>query len=272
MVTQGYRVAMKEKGSNKAAGEYTPSTTEVFLEKICSSFGTELLPAYLDTIKNTLLVRVSEPAIVMHPDGTKRVVQFQLTKFSPLSDINKIAEVQKRDSSEIYEEIRDREEKPWNFLKEVTDPHYIPSVTVHRFRKELYIEVYDVTDKKGIERKLKPFKIHERPQLGGKYPEMDMTFRIEPWFATKVTQDTSGIYDMLSIDFPEIEHIHSSCVNSALSFHPLNNLSEPENPFKKNDNRLPAHYYEIHSRVPRQLSMGFISAYLRKFCLDEAVL
>jgi hypothetical protein len=81
-------------------------------------------------------------------------------------------------------------------------------------------------------------------------------------------EPTKEIYDRVNISFPETMAQHRICMGSGLALHPINNLAFPEEAMK-----FPAPFhspsYEVHSTVPRALTMSFIRAYLRKHCLDK---
>lgn len=255
--------------------EYNPSTSETILEKMCGSFGTELLPAVITPER---LVRVSEPAFVTSPDGRNRVLQFQYTRFSPLTS---------RNAHEVYNKNRVRGRKrelshesmlkeiegqnePWNLVREVTDSAYFENLRVHRWPKGLYFAVYDTEEKPGVTRTLKPFLVYEsNTQLEGVLPSVHLTLSIEPFFVVgSMREGTRDKYDSLNINFPRINTEHRNNVESALNLHPLNQLRTPQDAFKE-DGRIFSERYRVHSDVPRELTMGFIAAYLRKLCLDK---
>jgi len=280
-IKMSYRSAKKgcewlKLGDYKKTGQYEPSTTELLLEKICRSFGTELLQAYVNPVNGTKLVRESKPTVVEHPNGKKRVLQFQYTRFSPLrssrvSEVynkNRAMEKGKREISHesVLREIEKQHEK-WNAFEAVINPKYINNLNLHRWEKELYFAVYDI-ENKGIEEKLKPFLIHEHVQFDGKLPQVHITFHIEPFFVIGMMKEsTENIYDRLKIDFPQIYAEHRTCIQSALSLHPLDKLRSPEKAFEEDYGR--SESYKIHSSIPRELTMGFIAGYLRKFCMDK---
>lgn len=268
-------------GDYTNTGEYTPSKTELLLEQICASFGTELLQAYLNPVIGAKLVRQSKPTIAQHPDGKERVLQFQYTRFSPLYasgaveiyNKNRATRKGKRKREICYasmiREIEKQHEK-WNSFEEVTNSRYIDNLNLHRWQKELYFAVYDIGDKEGIEEKLKPFLIHERVHFDEKLPQVHITFSIKPFFEIGgMRENTHDKYDILNIDFPQADAEHRTCVHSALSLHPLNNLRSPENAFKEEHGRF-GETIQIHSNVSRELSVGLIAGYLRKFCLDKS--
>ncbi len=278
-----YRTARKgcewlKAGDYRKTGQYEPSTTELLLEEMCKSFGTGLLQAEVNPINGTKLVRESKPAIVECPKGKKRVLQFQYTRFSPLYSqrmgevYNKNLSIErgKREISleSVWKKIEKQHEK-WDAFEEVTNPRYINNLNLHRWEKRLYFAVYDVENEKGIEKRLKPFLIHEHVQFDGKLPQVHITLGIEPFFAIgQWRENTKDKYDRISIDFPQTNAEHRTCINSALSLHPLNNLRNPEQAFKEDYGRF-GENYQIHSDVPRELVMGLIAGYLRKFCLDK---
>ncbi len=278
-----YRTARKgyewlNVGDYRKTGQYEPSTTELLLEKICESFGTELLGAYINPINGTKLVRESKPVVILHPNEGKNVLQFQYTRFSRFRS-NRFVEVynknraRKRRKKEIshesvWKEIKNQHEN-WDAFEEVTNPKYVDNLNMHRWEKELYFAVYDVENEEGIEEKLKPFQIHEHVQFAGKLPQVHITLGIEPFFVIEHMQEnTKDKYDRLSIDFPQTNAKHRTCVHSALSLHPLNNLISPESAFKEDYGRF-GETYQIHPDVPRKLTMGLIAGYLRNFCLDK---
>ena len=278
-----YRTARKgcefpKFGDYKETGQYEPSATELLLEQICESFGTELLQAYVNPANGAKLVRESKPVIVEHPNGRRNFLQVQYTRFSPLHSSratevynkNRVMQKGKREISHasVWKEIRKQHEK-WDAFEEVTNPKYIDNLNLYRWEKGLYFAVYDIESKEGIEERLKPFLIHRNVQFNGKLPRIHITFDIEPDFGIAHTREHSGgIYDRIAIDFPQIQAEHGRCVSSALSLHPLNKLREPEKAFRENYGRFGKNY-EVKPSVPRQLTMGMIAGYLRKFCLDK---
>lgn len=274
-----YDRIVKDRENNREK-TYTASTTELLLEQICESFGTELLPAEINDINGTKLVRESRPAIVKHPEGKKRILQVQYTRFSPLMENNdKIVEIyngnrvrqkgkRKISNKSALREIWEQHEE-WDAFEIVTNPRYIDNLNLHRWRKGLYFAVYDVENKERIAEKLKPFSVYEPIEFGKRLPQIHITLNIEPFFLIGIVQEnTREVYDNLRIDFPQEEAEHRMRISSALSLHPLTNLKNPENAFKENYERFRKDY-KIHSSVPRKLTMGLITAYLRKFCLDK---
>src|SRR3989344_4684954 len=212
--------------------QYNPSTTEVLLEKICNSFGTELLPAQINPVNGTKLVRISKPAIIKK-GGRVRVLQFQYTRFSPLSSQRMV---------EVYNE----------------------NLRLHRWPKSLYFAVYDIN--KGIEKRIKPFLVHEiNTELEGVKPTLCLSLNIEPFFVVRMQREgTKDICDSLDITFPKMREDNDKSFLTALGLHPLQGE-------KFTETHKPTFYgsYKIKANHPRELTMGFIRAYLRKFCLNE---
>lgn len=260
--------------------EYEPSRTELYLENICKSFGTELLQAEINPINGTKLVRLSQPAIVHHTNGKRRILQTQYTRFSPLHyseavevyNENRARRKGKRkiSSVSVHEEIA-RQHEEWDVFEEVTNPDYIAHLNLHRWEKELYFAVYDTEDKR-LEEGLRPFLIHEPVHINGKLPQVHITFHIEPYFVIGqiglIMRHREDISDSIKIDYSQIKAEHRERIGSALFLHPLNNLRNPENVFKEEYVRF-GETYQVHPRVPRELTMGLIAAYLRKLCLDK---
>lgn len=278
-MASSYDRIVKDKENNREK-TYTASTTELLLEQICESFGTELLQAEINDINGTKLVRESRPAIVRHPEGKKRILQVQYTRFSPLMENpNKIAEVynknrarqkgkRKISNESALREIWEQHEE-WDAFEIVTNQEYINDFNLHRWRKSLYFAVYDVENKEKAAEKLKPFSVHEPIEFGKRLPQIHITLDIEPFFVIGLVQEnTKEIYDNLRIDFPQEEAEHRMRIGSALSLHPLTNLKHPENAFKENYEIFRKNY-KIHSSVPRELTMGLITAYLRRLCLGK---
>jgi hypothetical protein len=259
------RIVKFEKNSR----QYTPSTTEVLLEEMCKTFGTELLPAIIDSGSGTKLVRISKPSLIAQTNRVKKIMQFQYTRFSPVDDSEKMCEVynsnrkRKLCIESIWKEIKKKHEK-WDCISEVTDNEYIEFLKLHRWKKSLYFAVYDIENEEGIEERLKPFLIHEHIQFDGKLPQAHINFSIKPFFVVKyIRENTKNIYDSLSITFPQTEAEYRSRTNIALSLHPLDNLKSPENAIIRDFGRF-GENYQIHSRVPRILTMAFIEKYLKE--------
>lgn len=179
--------------------EYQASTSEVLLEEICRSFGTELSPAYINPLNGAKLVRESQPVIVAREqNGQKYLFQFQSTRFSPLNShregvvaiYNQTAEPKRnRDWDEVFQEIdariqeRDGEFKPFLAL---TNRNYIPDVPLHRWPKTLYFAVFEVDEKEEVSAaELKPFLIHEHGSFRGKLPQAHIELHIEPYFVIR---------------------------------------------------------------------------------------
>ena len=251
--------------------QYNPSTTEVLLEKICNSFGTELLPAQINPVNGTKLVRISKPAIIKK-GGRVRVLQFQYTRFSPLSSqrmvevYNKNRAVGRRKEishDAILKEIEEQH-SPWDSIREVTDESYIENLRLHRWPKSLYFAVYDIN--KGIEKRIKPFLVHEiNTELEGVKPTLCLSLNIEPFFVVRMQREgTKDICDSLDITFPKMREDNDKSFLTALGLHPLQGE-------KFTETHKPTFYgsYKIKANHPRELTMGFIRAYLRKFCLNE---
>jgi hypothetical protein len=268
-------------GEYKKTGRYYASNTEVLLEDICKSFGTELMQAYINPINGIKLTRESKPALVMNPDGKNKVLQFQYTKFTPFFsskwfDIYKQNRRRKISEEGANKNIeKELEGKNMDFLDTVIDSHCINNLPLHRFQKALYFAVYNL-DNKAPE-KLEPFSVYDITRFNGKLPEVHMTLSIEPFFVINQTcENTKQIYDNLRIRFPEADSKHATCTKSALDFHPLYMLDKekihgyPDSTFESHCEMHAR--YQIHSQVPRELTMGFIHAYLKKFSLDKGVI
>lgn len=275
-----YRTAKKHYNSRRV-GKYSASTTELLLEEICQSVGTELLQAYVNPDNGTKLVRRSTPIIVEHPNGTKRVLQFQYTKFSPFHSHNWLNIYNKNRSMEprkgkVELAVANREiysqHEEWNPFEEVTYRNYIKHLGLHRWEKELYFAVYDVEDDESLEDKLKPFLIHEDSEFNGKLPSIRITFRVSPVFVIGGRgEDRSKIYDSLWVTFPQVFKEHLSGIDTAFNLHPLNKLTSPQEAFKDNNSYSGFGFsYKINSLVRRQLTMSAINAYLRKHSLDKS--
>lgn len=260
--------------------EYLPSTTKLLLEEMCQSFGTELLEAQIHMAAvESLLVRNSKPAVIKSPTG-KRILQFQHTRFSRLHDEDRALDVyiqnrmrhkgkRKISTATAIDEIYAQHE-PWDVAKELTDISYVKDLSLHRWPKGIYVAVYDAPDLKGKD-ELKPFNVYETVEFGGKLPNVHIIFRVEPFFVIgQMRQSTRDIYDTLAIDFPQIRAEHRRNEQTALDLYQLNNLKSPEKAFEHNYERF-GESYQIHSQIPREATMGFIQAYLRKFCLNRTL-
>jgi len=277
--------------------EYSPSTSEVLLEEMCRSFGTELGQAYVNPVGGTKLVRASKPVMVTHDQtGERRLLQSQSTRFSPLwfsrqkvvKVYNQNAEPErKRSWEEVFQEIWSRiqergGEKPNHFL-EVTDRQHIPDVPLHRWPKALYFAVFEIDEKEKVsEEELEPFLIHAVWRFDGRFqgrvPRLSITFNIEPYFVVRGSREPiAKIYDYLSFSFPQISAEHRLNMETALSLHPLNKLdpeklssgrSTPEISFKETFSGFGA-AYRLFSRIPRKITMAAIQKYLEVECLGE---
>lgn len=254
---------------SKERRQYEPSTSELLLEEMCRSFGTELLEAYINIINRTMLVRIANPVRITNPNGVEKTLQFQLARFCP-ADHRRAREIfqknlgkpSKADTIRIGQE----REGNWDSFRAVTDQYYLEHLGVHRWPKEIYVAVYE--EKYSPDPKL--FWIHEqREQVGA--PRLCMKFEIQPYFIIGMSQESDrDIYDQLIITFPQIEIEHQECEKAALDLHPLKYLYLPERgpafpAFNVAQQYISPLIYDIHSSVPRQTTMGFICAYLRHF-------
>ena len=255
-------------------GKYFPSTTEILLEEICQSFGTELLQADVNPLNGTKLVRIARPVVVEHPDGKKRVLQFQYTRFSPLLSsraveaYNKNRTVGKRKRKVSYEKACEEIEKQhaeWDPLEEVTDPRYIKDLNMHRWGTKLYFAVYDVKDGEGIEQRLEPFLIHDEGfKFDRNLPHTHIVFHIAPYFVIRHhREDTSKIYDNVVISFPKAREDFGEDKSAAVKVHGEIGKNIRDASFLE--------CYEFSSETSREKTMGFIQTYLKRLCLGRTL-
>jgi hypothetical protein len=275
MAETGYRSATFEDEKSS----YAPSKTEILLEKICESFETSLLKANVNNINGTKLVRESKPAVMMHPDGSKMVLQFQYTRFSPFKFSDKAIEVYNANRAMIRGKRKLSANSAWHEMMEqvkdkspleiITNEQCIPNLLcLHRWNKELYFAVFSFGRYDNVEDKLNPFLIHEHAHFNGKLPDIHIVLSIQPYFVIgSMRENTGNIYDEISIDFPRIEAENKASINTALSLHPLDNLKQIDVFQEESHHALTT--FRVHSEVPRTLTMGWIAAYLRKLCLNK---
>lgn len=257
---------------NRRKVKYDASTSEILLEEMCLSFGTELLPGIIEGINTGLpiLYRLSRPAIVGNIERDRRLVQFQHTRFSPMHNFVKFSEVYRQNTqnkkserltdAKIAEEVAEVYET--NPVGAVTKTQHVSKASIHRWPKGVYVAVYNTDEKQD-----KPFKVHEPFGLPGegRLPMMHLHLDIQPFFVINEHQEnTSNPYDHLWITFPEITRHTENSISSALKAIPLNKLNSPENAFIEEGKRMSLNY-RIHVNVPRQATMGFIHSYLKQY-------
>lgn len=276
-----------EKNGETQLYKYAPSTSELLLEEICQSFGTELSYARMDSTGSIKLVRNSEPAIFIHPaNGKKRDVAFQYIRFPPFHSQKKFTEVYNKNRSlfnsmwkeipqeKILEEIKQVIKKEYNqdfdVIKTVTDNNYIPCSNLTRWEKELSFAFYDINEMSQQE--LKELLVYRRNNLT---PTLRIRFHIEPYFVIgSMVERKDKIYDTLTIEFPRINRIHESCIEDMLSSHPLNMLNKEKVgditsvAFIELDRHI-KFSYKIHSSTKRELTMGAIHTYFTKILLEK---
>lgn len=251
----------------------------MLLEKVCASFGTQLGEASINPYNGTKLVRIGSPVKVTGSGGGEYLIQFQLTRFSPVlseefhalrrrhlaTKLEKDADAITGDGLDGSLEV---EHPKWDQIAEITDTSYFPEETTFRWKKAVYVAVYalPVGD-------VRPFHIRENDtELDGKPPTVHLAFNISPRFAGGQSWDK--IMDTLRISYPEIANRHQKSTQTALGLHPLNLLSaRPEQESLCIDDRLRNISFsacvEIPSTVCREQTLGWICAYLRHFALGE---
>lgn len=255
------------------------TATDELLEELCSSFGSELLPERINPYNGTKAVRLSRPVVLIDSEGQSRILQAQYTRFSPLHSYryvdvynrNRSMERGKRKISKgsVNREI-EKQHQSWNPRLEMTDTRYIKYLEVARWEKEVYFAVYDLA--REPEEELVPFLIHEEIELDRRLPSLHITLHHEPSFLIGEFRRETGdeLYDTLRVSFPETQYQHNQALDSALLLHPVNKLGDgSEFPLFKRDLKRFGEYFEIHSSVPEELTMGLIRGYLRRFCLGK---
>ncbi len=267
---------------DKREREYTPSTTEVLMEDLMRSFGTEMGQAYANYLNGNRLVRLSQPVAVTHKaTGKKRVLQAQYTKFSRLGYdhavgiyneaanpdpiIKGVGELQ-----QAVEKRMRRGKERFDPFAELTQSQYVPDLHVHRFGKALYFAAFDVEGDVDPEM-VEPFTIHEYGSFAGKLPAIHMEFRTEPWFVRHniSREDLLGIEDSLVISFPQMGQEHERNMSNALALHPLdkldrNSLGTIGTPFAhQTAGRDFDAMYVLSPTIPRELAMALIGRYLQ---------
>ncbi|TSC92848.1 MAG: hypothetical protein CEN89_430 [Candidatus Berkelbacteria bacterium Licking1014_7] len=253
---------------------YRPSTSELLLAKICRSFNMEFLPAVIEITNFVHLCRLSRPTIVRGVDNKEMLFVCQHTRFTPYKSGRfwKICErnieqegktLEKATIQEIVtnavKEDHSKERLP---LAEVLEYDYYRYARVYRWPKSVYVAVYEYQETDLL---IQPFHIHEVvPCCQKKLPILYLHFQIEPRFMTGgVGENAEEIYDSLRVDFPRVISDHQQTLHAALSLHPLNNLASPEQGYTSTPPQ--GFSARIHSKIPRELTMGFIGAYLRRF-------
>lgn len=257
--------------------EYHPSKSEVLLEYLCASFGTELNGAYIDHRPDgPLLCRLATPTIVENKNK-KFLLQFQYTKFSLLSaDREKLEEIFNKNSQgkrrksfkniqkAIYKCAK-RGEDHDTFLM-VTNAALVPELRLHRFPKEIYISIYDNVDdiEPTIEPdtpSIEPFTIHNKPEFNDELPYSFLRLSIQPHFVIgQVCEPTEDIYDELMISFPKLSLDHAWHLEEANRRHKF-----VWDRIKRNGGN--QYFFEnlrIPSDMPRVATMGWIQTYLQK--------
>lgn len=267
--------------------EYSPSGTEELLEEVCRSFHTELGQAEINPINGTKLVRVARPIVVANQyTHEESLLAFQYTRFSPFyGDSSKLVEMYKANvqvphnksfekiMEDIERSVKERQGGEWNPFEEVTDSAYIPDVHLARWRKALYFSVFKLDNDGVPQQQVKPFTIHEGGSFANRPPDIHITFQRAPLFfdGNRVEND-KGLTDYLTVDFPRIRQEHNAALQTAFSLHPLDKIGQGTAPssnevtFKITSDGIKQTMYDIPSSTPREQTMGFIQAYLRKVC------
>lgn len=275
--------------NGKAVTMYTPSTSEILLEDLCKKFNTKLLDAELNPVNGYKIVRVSKPVIIDDfMTNRNKLLQCQYTRFEPFFHNRAFKaykeNTKKKNAKKFTEEVENDFEKfrARNRCPEVVmNPYYMKELNVHRWGKELYFAVWDVTDDyRGItddkERQIEPFKVHDVNTIfDNKFADLHMTLSIEPFFVmNQQREDTSKLYDTLRIAFPKTDRTDDVCMRKANNAFPLDkiiiNSADPKSirSFEQSTNYM-TKSHEIHSKVSRSLTMSFIMSYLGHYCLGE---
>jgi len=249
--------------------EYEVSTSERLLEEICKSFGTELLPAELNSAG---LVRLSRPVALTHSlTGDRKMFQAQWTRFSPFFyDLNTLIAIYRENADnvgrksdeflrkEMFERIKEQNKGTENivYFKSVTDNTHIPDVHVKTWRKGIYFAISDLGEDEDMSR-VKPFFVHDRytwGETGNKTPSVHIVFSIGPeFFSNGYRAEESDRNDQLYIDFPKQFKAHEEALSMGIKLHPSSAALEMPKPV----------CIEIPKSKPRELTMGLIHAYLR---------
>lgn len=297
IVEEGKRLAelpYKKRNKNR---EYLPSRTELLLEEFCRSFGTELLPAYVDLYNGVKLIRLSQPVNVRNEKNDQNfVLAAQYTRFSPLFHpgyMNKVIAIYdeavyrrpygsvadntdrvSKVSREIEKKIKENS-RVLDAFQQVTNNTFIPNVPILRWPKTLYFSAFAVD--KPID-KLTPFLIHEYGQIHRNPPDVHVAFHREPFFARRnlYREDTGGIFDTLTFDFPALYNKHERAFEAAKSLYHLSNPHHKEYIYRpERDVGLLGHprpiSVELHSSIDVYTTLAFISTYLRYLCLGRRI-
>lgn len=255
---------------------YDPSRTEILLEEIARSFGTELGEAYLNRDNGTKLVRLSRPLVLTHSStGERSLLAMQYTRFSPfLLDRETIIRVHKektpRDKRKSPEKvmeligtaIEEKDGSNWDATREVTDTMFIPNIPIVRWRKHFYFAVFRLDSKEDLPEDAQPFTIHEEIVYGRRPSDIHITFTREPLFVSSpgfggVRNDLKSP-DSLRFSFPKIYSKHREAISST------NTLHSSERREVVGERGVT---YEIPSSESSTLTMASIQAYLKKMCV-----
>ncbi|GEM_PF-4104964 len=270
--------------------EYSPSSSELALERMCEYFGASLKRAFVSVENGIRLVRIAKPGIIETPNGFA-VTGFQHTRFDidhpqraleafnasrfgktgrplkPLDLGGLVEELKKEDESEGRNESE-------IIIRRITKPLCYQHLRLARWEKGVYFVAYEAKSEKDAEeiaRKLEGYRIHEVPEIKPE-PLVHITLGIEPiFFNGSIREDDTDIYDSLHIEFPALNRAHN------LGIHAAKELAHIDREGRKEAKRIPetnlekrfSVYREIHSSVPRGQTMSFITAYLNRLLRNK---
>jgi len=270
------------KGS-RSQTEYLASHTELALEELCASFGTQLEQADLGKINNALLVRLSKPVIIHSKRLGPQILQFQYTKFSILETDTKhlkrvyeqsvASRIKRRKKQVTNEEVVDyiqkelglekgKEGRIKGLVSSLINNQAVEGMNFKRFGKEVYVGCFESPEKLSFDKegRLEPFAIHDTLTPGFPYrASFFVKFYVPPRFfisgcAEQETQNCS-----LSIRWPVLENELSTDLNRAGEIYGI-----PEKRvFVSND-------YEFEPSTSRLATMAFIRSFIKQ-SLDGTV-
>ena len=176
---------------NGESRQYDSSDSERFLEDICQSFKTNLLPAIIAP-GGKFLTRLSNPLDFNSSKEDIRILQMQYTRFSPLycqgieeiysknkkQEIDKNVDITNR-ITKLWEDILNQHE-PWDNFEELTNQKYIKNLNLSRWKEEIYFAIYSFKNKM---KKVEPFNIFDKEtKLEEEWPCIHITYNVEPRF------------------------------------------------------------------------------------------
>ena len=269
---------LRSRDGKFSLGNYAPSNTERALEEMCSSFGAELNPAYLETRNHLLLVRLSNPVVINSERLGKQTLRFQYTKFSVFDvlwrNYDRVSDVymknvasRRRKKPASQEEIReyicrqlelpqgevDGESAKYQgrLAKVLINENAVKGLKFRTFPKEVYVAAYPGE----MDNLQEPMRIHKyNPANSVGLPRFHVAFGVAPRFFVGQFAE-SGEKSYLRISWPLVQQPLQQDLDRVSEVCDCTSL----------DQRVGvSETMRIGNSVPRIRTMSFIRSFIRQ--------